>query len=133
VLGGRLRNWSFFGSQKRLVDAGERHRRKVPDLTQMCAPGSNIVPIGWFDGLTFRIPSGPYNDPFRLFALANKPYGWINLGVALPGHELKALFLELITNHLNRKILNAYFSPSWTAFQAERGRDFSVIVDGISN
>jgi hypothetical protein len=21
----------------------------------------------------------------------------------------------------------------WTAFQAERGRDFSVIVDGISN
>ena len=28
---------------------------------------------------------------------------------------------------------SAYFSPSWTAFQAERGRDFSVIVDGISN
>ena len=27
----------------------------------------------------------------------------------------------------------AYFSPSWTTFQAERGRDFSVIVDGISN
>ena len=27
----------------------------------------------------------------------------------------------------------AYFSPSWTAFQAERGRDFSVIVDGVSN
>ena len=25
-----------------------------------------------------------------------------------------------------------YFSPSWTAFQAERGRDFSVIVDGVS-
>jgi len=30
-------------------------------------------------------------------------------------------------------IRDAYFSPSWTAFQAERGRDFSVIVDGISN
>ena len=30
-------------------------------------------------------------------------------------------------------IKTAYFSPSWTAFQAERGRDFSVIVDGISN
>ena len=28
--------------------------------------------------------------------------------------------------------LTAYFSPSWTAFQAERGRDFSVIVDGVS-
>jgi len=27
----------------------------------------------------------------------------------------------------------AYFSPSWTAFQADGGRDFSVIVDGISN
>ena len=29
--------------------------------------------------------------------------------------------------------LGAYFSPSWTAFQADRGRDFSVMVDGISN
>jgi hypothetical protein len=29
--------------------------------------------------------------------------------------------------------LSAYFSPSWTAFQAERGRNFSVIVDSISN
>ena len=28
--------------------------------------------------------------------------------------------------------LSAYFSPSWTAFQADRGRDFSVIVDGVS-
>ena len=26
-----------------------------------------------------------------------------------------------------------YFSRSWTAFQADRGRDFSVIVDGVSN
>jgi hypothetical protein len=26
----------------------------------------------------------------------------------------------------------AYFSPSWTAFQADRGLDFSVIVDGVS-
>jgi amidase len=26
----------------------------------------------------------------------------------------------------------AYFSPSWTPFQADRGRDFSVIVDGVS-
>ncbi|MDO9005922.1 MAG: hypothetical protein Q7V20_20955 [Aquabacterium sp.] len=29
--------------------------------------------------------------------------------------------------------LAAYFSPSWTAFQADRGRCFSVMVDGISN
>jgi len=29
--------------------------------------------------------------------------------------------------------LYAYFSPSWTAFQADRGRCFSVMVDGISN
>jgi hypothetical protein len=26
----------------------------------------------------------------------------------------------------------AYFSPSWTAFQADGGRDFSVIMDGVS-
>ncbi|VDY04958.1 protein of unknown function [Thiomonas sp. Bio17B3] len=28
--------------------------------------------------------------------------------------------------------LTAYFSPSWTGFQADRGRDFSVIVDDVS-
>lgn len=28
--------------------------------------------------------------------------------------------------------LLAYFSPSWTPFQADGGRDFSVIVDGVS-
>ena len=31
------------------------------------------------------------------------------------------------------KAQGAYFSPSWTAFQAECRRDFSVNVDGISN
>jgi hypothetical protein len=31
------------------------------------------------------------------------------------------------------ELLAAYFSPSWTAFQADRGRCFSVMVDGISN
>jgi hypothetical protein len=28
--------------------------------------------------------------------------------------------------------LRAYFSASWTAFQTDRGRDFSGIVDGVS-
>ena len=31
-----------------------------------------------------------------------------------------------------RLALRAYFSPSWTLFQADRGRHFSVIVDGVS-
>jgi hypothetical protein len=43
-------------------------------------------------------------------------------GLPLPGSQ---------KNAGNRQC--AYFSPSWTAFQADRGRDFSVIVDGISN
>ena len=34
--------------------------------------------------------------------------------------------------HKAFKFRNAYFSPSWTAFQADRGRHFSVIVDGVS-
>ena len=38
--------------------------------------------------------------------------------------------LESIVGKLSK---HAYFSPSWTAFQADGGRDFSVIVDGISN
>jgi tetratricopeptide (TPR) repeat protein len=37
------------------------------------------------------------------------------------------------TQELHGKTILAYFSPSWTAFQADGGRDFSVIVDGISN
>jgi hypothetical protein len=28
--------------------------------------------------------------------------------------------------------LAAYFSPSWTGFQADGGRDFNVVVDGVS-
>lgn len=35
-------------------------------------------------------------------------------------------------HNILRDALIAYFSPSWTAFQADRGRDFSVIVDGVS-
>jgi len=29
-------------------------------------------------------------------------------------------------------LLAAYFSPSWTPFQPDGGRDFSVIMDGVS-
>jgi hypothetical protein len=29
-------------------------------------------------------------------------------------------------------VVDAYFSPSWTALQADGGRDFNVIVDGAS-
>jgi len=47
---------------------------------------------------------------------------------------LLALQKELIAaNKLGHTAasLSAYFSPSWTAFQADRGRCFSVIVDDI--
>jgi hypothetical protein len=62
--------------------------------------------------------------------------------------ETMSLFLrEVVQRHADEFILmvmdgrsgnvaaacrTAYFSPSWTAFQADRGRDFSVIVDGVS-
>ena len=32
----------------------------------------------------------------------------------------------------DQEALGEYFSPSWTAFQADRGRCFSVMVDGAS-
>ncbi len=48
-----------------------------------------------------------------------------------------AQFANLAVQLLDALLLGsgrtAYFSPSWTAFQADRGRDFSVIVDGISD
>ena len=48
--------------------------------------------------------------------------GWNRIGVV--GGTTKDIDLDL---------LSAYFSPSWTAFQADRGRYFSVIVDGVSD
>jgi hypothetical protein len=41
------------------------------------------------------------------------------------GSGLGLVFLDMI-------VFLAYFSPSWTAFQADRGRHFSGIVDGVS-
>jgi len=39
-----------------------------------------------------------------------------------------AIFVSLAAN----RTPDAYFSPSWTPFQADRGRCFSGIVDGVS-
>jgi hypothetical protein len=43
--------------------------------------------------------------------------------------RLNKASLKPATAHIG---LFAYFSPSWTPFQADGGRDFSVIVDGVS-
>lgn len=39
---------------------------------------------------------------------------------------------NLVVVQAARGRYDAYFSPSWTPFQADGGRDFSVIVDGVS-
>ena len=49
----------------------------------------------------------------------------INVGL---GVATSVLFLVF-----GRPLYTAYFSPSWTPFQADRGRHFSVIVDGVSD
>ena len=49
----------------------------------------------------------------------------------VPDSFLAGLPFPLLSSSKQERL--AYFSPSWTAFQADRGRDFSVIVDGISN
>jgi hypothetical protein len=46
------------------------------------------------------------------------------------GENLKAAG-EVLRLFIDNSI-SAYFSPSWTAFQADGGRDFKVIVDGVS-
>jgi hypothetical protein len=48
------------------------------------------------------------------------------VGWSLQAHMRASLVTEAL------RMACAYFSPSWTAFQADRGRDFSVIVDGVS-
>ena len=69
-------------------------------------------------------------------------YGQITLSVAKVtatnlANAASALFVPgvaLLTIIMTFAIsMVAYFSPSWTVFQAQRGRDFSVIVDGISD
>ena len=50
--------------------------------------------------------------------------------------EIKVTELQIPWRELagfrNVIVHGAYFSPSWTPFQADRGRHFSVIVDGVS-
>jgi Mn2+/Fe2+ NRAMP family transporter len=73
---------------------------------------------------------------------AGARYGYELLWVIVAAYILKYCAFEFAHRYTMVKgetIINAYhrngayFSPSWTAFQAERGRHFSVIVDGISN
>jgi len=51
------------------------------------------------------------------------------------GHEpeegYRSLFRKIKTVFKGR-LGYAYFSPSWTAFQADRGRHFKLIVDAVS-
>ena len=49
--------------------------------------------------------------------------------------DLRCRLVEEVLKVLNERIdgRGAYFSPSWTAFQVDRGRCFSVMVDGISD
>jgi hypothetical protein len=42
-------------------------------------------------------------------------------------------WLACSANSEGVNLFTAYFSPSWTAFQTDCGRDFSVIVDAASN
>jgi hypothetical protein len=42
-----------------------------------------------------------------------------------------ALVLGAFPAHKRAVVVSAYFSPSWTAFQTDGGRDFNVIVDGV--
>jgi transposase len=47
--------------------------------------------------------------------------------------EQKSLLEETLDSDLAELDVEiAYFSPSWTALQPDGGRDFSVIVDGVS-
>ena len=62
------------------------------------------------------------------------PTGVGKLFTGTPGWSFKIDGDQFTLKVQGKTIRNsAYFSPSWTAFQADRGRDFSVIVDGISN
>ena len=51
---------------------------------------------------------------------------------ARPAEAPAAVALQDLLN-AESPLLAEYFSPSWTPFQADRGRDFSVIVDGVSD
>ena len=51
---------------------------------------------------------------------------WHHLPTGETGRETLVIVVDRRLDEL------AYFSPSWTAFQADSGRHFSVIVDGIS-
>ena len=72
--------------------------------------------------------------PFITLTEAGAPFEVVNVNMARREH-LEPAFLKVNPKHKVPvlSIDGAYFSQSWTAFQADRGRDFSVIVDGVSN
>ena len=67
----------------------------------------------------------------ELDALGQRTVAYVRQHVVQP-EQLQHPAPEFVAE-MTRTIDGAYFSPSWTAFQADGGRDFSVIVDGVSN
>ena len=59
-------------------------------------------------------------------AMLTHEYTYAYAAVDVVSGELDSLILPQVNTHC------AYFSPSWTAFQVDGGRDFNVVVDGVS-
>ncbi len=59
------------------------------------------------------------------------PLGWLSdrvpRNIAIAGAALASAAAAICV-----ALAVAYFSPSWTAFQVDGGRDFNVVVDGVS-
>jgi hypothetical protein len=81
-------------------------------------------------GSLYLAPLERYAELVQLFPASESHHHAYPGGMLDHGLEVFAYALKLRQSHLLPT--GAYFSPSWTAFQADRGRCFSGIVDGIS-
>ena len=112
----------------------ERNRKRWP-VSVACAV-LGVSPSGYHDHRvrSTRPRRGISNDALlvhirAIHAETRGEYGWPRIWKELLARGIR------VGKERVRKLMSlhgAYFSRSWTAFQADRGRGFSVIVDGVS-
>src|SRR5215204_1165528 len=64
----------------------------------------DFLPIGWALSLG-RIPRRPKHDPFWA-SVTDEPERGVDSRVTLPGHQLPPVLSKVITNDLDREVLN---------------------------
>ena len=93
----------------------------MPDTAQARALLGDRGPVPGWARILLRIAHGANDHPFGA-AISDEPQRRIDLGVALPGHQLAAFLFEQIPHRLNREVLQLPGRHLDRLVRNERGR-----------